>query len=157
MFRSRALGPYLLSSRPLFHGAPALTPQGAHAGAHRASGLHLREDSWRATFCVNTQSFTFRALPWYNVCLTPPPNFYLVYLLACCVFRSRTLGPYLLSSRPMSHGALCARIALTRAHWRRSQSLALALAPLRSLVRLHHSRPLTLCFPPAPSPSPLID
>ena len=36
VFRSLALWPYLLSSRPMFHGAPALTPQGAHAGVHRA-------------------------------------------------------------------------------------------------------------------------
>ena len=40
-------GPYLLSSRPISHGAPALTPQGAHGGA-------LGRASIRGSVCVKS-------------------------------------------------------------------------------------------------------
>ena len=48
-----SLGPYLLSSRLMFHGAPALTPHegAAPAGAHRAS-LHLRIGRPRSASCT---------------------------------------------------------------------------------------------------------
>ena len=42
VFRSLALWPYLLSSRPMFHGAPALTPQaGGARGRLHSHGLGM--------------------------------------------------------------------------------------------------------------------